>query len=111
MQFTPEQARQRAADDMRPLLYSLTIVFTTLSFISVCLRLYTRKALLRIVGADDIAIAIAMLLSLGVTATTIVQLCIGGLGRHTEFASLDAFAVAAKVCAIIMIRCTFTDYT
>ncbi|KAH7131837.1 hypothetical protein B0J11DRAFT_428035 [Dendryphion nanum] len=83
-------------DTQRPQIYALTIIFTALAFTSLCLRLYTRQRILRNLGADDIAIVIAQILSFGVTIATIVQLAIGGLGRHTEFASRDELLAGLK---------------
>ena len=91
--FSPD----RMHGTQRPQIYALTIVFTALAFTSVCLRLYTRHRITRYMGADDIAIVIAQILSFGVSVTTIVQLAIGGLGRHTEFASRNELFAGLRV--------------
>lgn len=80
----PTRSAEYLAETQAPTLYGLTISFFTISTVSVVLRMYTRKKLLRFVGTDDIAIIVAQILSLGVTATTIYQTAKGGLGRHVE---------------------------
>ncbi|OAL49913.1 hypothetical protein IQ07DRAFT_644183 [Pyrenochaeta sp. DS3sAY3a] len=86
----------RQTESKGPTIYALSISFVALSCASVILRLYTRKSILRIWGSDDIAIVIAQILSFSVTITTILQVALGGLGRHTEFITQDAFVAGAK---------------
>ncbi|CAG5169053.1 uncharacterized protein ALTATR162_LOCUS6991, partial [Alternaria atra] len=47
-------------------------------------------------GPDDVAIAIAQVLSLGVSITTIFQTARGGLGRHNEFVTPEEFDAGIK---------------
>jgi hypothetical protein len=56
-----------------------------------------RFAILHTFGADDVAIIVAQVLSFGVSVTTLLQVALGGLGRHTEFISEDEFTIAVKV--------------
>ncbi|PVH94289.1 hypothetical protein DM02DRAFT_633850 [Periconia macrospinosa] len=65
-----------------PLINSLCITFSTLSTVSVILRLYTRKKLLNVVGVDDITISIAQVLAIAVSVLTVLEAHFG-LGRHT----------------------------
>jgi hypothetical protein len=71
-----EMADTNAAFQMEskaPLINSLAIIFVVLSTISVILRLYTRKRLLDVLGADDITISIAQILAIAVSTLTILR--------------------------------------
>ncbi|KAH7082002.1 hypothetical protein BKA63DRAFT_589914 [Paraphoma chrysanthemicola] len=87
---------EREAESRGPLIYGICIAFSILSCVSVLLRLYTRRAILHTFGLDDVAIIVAQVLSFGVTVTTILQVALGGLGRHTEFSSHEKFMIAMK---------------
>ncbi|KAF2005227.1 hypothetical protein P154DRAFT_355700 [Amniculicola lignicola CBS 123094] len=76
------------AESQAPLIYSLSIIFVTLSTASVFLRIYTRKRILNIFGADDITITVAQVLAIAVSVTTILEV-VWGLGRHTKFVPGD----------------------
>jgi hypothetical protein len=56
-----------------------------------------RLTILHTFASEDAAIIVAQILSFGVTITTILQVALGGLGRHTEFVGHDVFLIAAKV--------------
>ncbi|KAF2830025.1 hypothetical protein CC86DRAFT_179093 [Ophiobolus disseminans] len=86
----------RAAESRAPIIYGISISFVILSCASVVLRLYTRLAILRTFGLEDVAIAVAQVLSFGVSVTTLLQVGLGGLGRHTEFATQDQFLMGVK---------------
>ena len=90
----------RRGESQQPIVYGLTISFTVLSCISVILRLYTRKEILRTLGADDMMIAIAQILSFGVAVTSCLQVSLGGLGLHIEFVSREAFLWGARVWSL-----------
>jgi hypothetical protein len=60
------------AQSQGALIHSLSIIFVILSTLSVGLRLYTRSTVLKAIGADDVAIAIAQVLAIGVSVTTIL---------------------------------------
>jgi len=60
---------------------AFTGVFGVLALISVTLRLYVRKVMLKYVGADDIVMAIAMLFGVGIYICFIGE-SYHGLGRH-----------------------------
>ncbi|KAF2744936.1 hypothetical protein M011DRAFT_448271 [Sporormia fimetaria CBS 119925] len=92
----PPFSPSRQADDRRPALWAISIVFPTLALASLCARFYTRAQILRNVGLDDMMVAAAMVLSFGVSATAIVQLLLGGLGRHSEFATPAMILAFAK---------------
>lgn len=61
-------------ESLVPLINSLAIVFVILSTISVILRLYTRKTILNIVGADDLTISIAQVLAIAVSVLTVLRM-------------------------------------
>jgi hypothetical protein len=56
-----------------PLIKSLAIVFVVLSTSSVILRIYTRKRILDVLGADDITISIAQVLAIAVSTLTVLR--------------------------------------
>ncbi|KAF2466018.1 uncharacterized protein BDR25DRAFT_238612 [Lindgomyces ingoldianus] len=77
------------AESQTALIYSLSIIFVTLSTASVGLRLYTRGKVLSVLGPDDITITIAQVLAIAVSVTTILE-AIWGLGQHTKFVPLES---------------------
>jgi len=63
--LSPEQIEQLAKEDLGPLTKSLIIAFTVISFISVCLRMFTRiKFVGRAIGWEDYTILISMVCAL-----------------------------------------------
>jgi hypothetical protein len=72
------------AESLAPLINTFAILFVVLSTVSVALRLYTRKQVLDAVGPDDISIAIAQVLAIVCSVTTVMEV-FWGLGRHTKF--------------------------
>ncbi|KAL1904155.1 hypothetical protein Sste5344_010135 [Sporothrix stenoceras] len=56
-------------------------VFMALSFIIVCLRLYTRSRIVRIVSVEDYLIIVALIAAVGFLAVEILQVKFG-LGQH-----------------------------
>ena len=95
----------RRAETQQPTVYGLTITFTILSCTSVILRLYTRTKILHNLGADDIAILIAQILSFGVAIASCLQVTLGGLGLHIEFVPREAFLKGAKVTSLALSIC------
>ncbi|KAF2689367.1 hypothetical protein K458DRAFT_462316 [Lentithecium fluviatile CBS 122367] len=77
-----------AAESQAPLINSLAIIFVALSTVSVILRLYTRKRVLNILGADDVTISIAQIFAIAVSVLTLLQ-AKWGLGRHTAAVAPD----------------------
>ncbi len=88
------------AETAVPIIYGISIGFVCVSSIIVALRLYTRYLIVRSPGADDATIAVAQVLSIGVSIATILRtsrqviveetltlMCSPeanyGLGRHT----------------------------
>ncbi|KAK1752765.1 hypothetical protein QBC47DRAFT_389229 [Echria macrotheca] len=71
-----------------PTLVGMSIAFVSLSSLIVALRLYTRCAIVRSPGPDDLTIAIAQVLSVGVSVVTILQAKYG-LGRHVWMVSQE----------------------
>ncbi|KAH8723286.1 hypothetical protein GQ44DRAFT_774116 [Phaeosphaeriaceae sp. PMI808] len=85
------------------LIHSLSIVFVTLSTASVGLRLYTRSTVLKAIGADDVAIAVAQVLAIGVSISTILE-AVWGLGRHSQFVPQEsALKQLHSLYAVILI--------
>ena len=76
------------AESKGTLIISLAVVFVVLSATSVILRLFTRTRILKILGADDYTIALAQVLAIAVTITTI-------LGKHSLFSSFALQLTAA----------------
>ncbi|CAK7221334.1 hypothetical protein SBRCBS47491_004492 [Sporothrix bragantina] len=56
-------------------------LFTALSFIIVCLRLYTRSRIVRIVSVEDYLIIVALIAAIGFLTVEILQVKFG-LGQH-----------------------------
>lgn len=61
------------AESLAPLINSLSIIFVVLSTVSVVLRLYTRKRIVEVIGADDASITIAQVLAIAVSVLTILR--------------------------------------
>ncbi|KAH8708343.1 hypothetical protein GQ44DRAFT_469721 [Phaeosphaeriaceae sp. PMI808] len=76
------------AESQTVLIYSLCIVFITLSTVIVGLRLYTRTIVLKALGVDDIAIVVAQVLAIATSVSTILEAA-WGLGQHTQFVPLE----------------------
>lgn len=58
-QFTPEELAALRADNRGPLCRNIVIAFTVLSFVSVCLRLFTRITYHK-TGWEDWTIVVSM---------------------------------------------------
>ncbi|KAF2017379.1 hypothetical protein BU24DRAFT_149608 [Aaosphaeria arxii CBS 175.79] len=85
------------------LINSLAIIFASLSTIAVFLRLYTRLRILNVFGADDVMIALAQVLAIATSVTTVLEAKYG-LGRHTKFVPAgDALKQLKLLYANIMI--------
>ncbi|KAK4444147.1 hypothetical protein QBC34DRAFT_188086 [Podospora aff. communis PSN243] len=67
-------------------LVGVSVAFASLSTLIVALRLYTRYFVVRSPGADDITIALAQVLSIGLSIVTILQAKYA-LGRHVWMAA------------------------
>jgi hypothetical protein len=61
------------AETAVPIIYGISIAFVCVSSIIVALRLYTRYLIVRSPGADDATIAVAQVLSIGVSIATILR--------------------------------------
>jgi len=61
------------AETLVPTLVGVSIALVSMSSIIVALRLYTRFFIVRSPGADDITIAVAQVLSIGVSVVTILR--------------------------------------
>ncbi|KAK5654027.1 hypothetical protein OQA88_7704 [Cercophora sp. LCS_1] len=90
------------AESMVSTLVGMSIAFVALSSIAVGLRLYTRFAIVRSPGADDATIAVAQVLSLGVSVVTILQAKYA-LGRHVWMVSNEA--------NMLQLKCLFAAMT
>jgi hypothetical protein len=62
------------AETRVPILIGISIAFAVLASLVVLLRLFTRYAVVKAVGADDLTIFGAMILSIGVSAITIIRM-------------------------------------
>ncbi|EMD67868.1 hypothetical protein GGP41_009344 [Bipolaris sorokiniana] len=88
---------QGGTDETRvPTALAIVTIFTVLSCACVALRLYTRKIILRNIGADDYVIVVAQVLNFGVSAGNYAILTAGGAGRHIEFVK-DKLTVFSKI--------------
>lgn len=58
-QLSPEQLAALAKDDLGQLTKNIIIAFTVISFVSICLRMYTRLRY-QAVGWEDYSIVLAM---------------------------------------------------
>ena len=72
------------AETMVPMLYGMSIAFVLMSSIIVSLRLYTRYIIVKAPGADDATIAVAQVLSVGVSIATILRKSSSPWSRRQE---------------------------
>lgn len=79
---------QLDAETLVPTLVGVSVAFAAVSTVIVALRLYTRFAIVGAPGGDDLTIAIAQVLSIGVSVVTILQAKYG-LGRHSWMVSAE----------------------
>ncbi|KAK1827392.1 hypothetical protein QBC39DRAFT_176056 [Podospora conica] len=86
MMPVPGENPQLDAETMVPTLIGVSATFAAVSTIIVALRLYTRFAIVGAPGGDDLTIAIAQVLSIGVSVVTVLQAQYG-LGRHSWMVS------------------------
>ncbi|KAK3392708.1 hypothetical protein B0H63DRAFT_386995, partial [Podospora didyma] len=84
----PGENPQRDAETQVPMLIAMSVAFVSVSSVVVLLRLYTRYVVVSSPGPDDITIAIAQVLSIGVSVSTILQAKYS-LGRHVWMVSQD----------------------
>ncbi|KAK3335121.1 hypothetical protein B0T19DRAFT_395014 [Cercophora scortea] len=84
----PGENPQLDAETRVPIVVGVSVAFVAVSTVVVLLRLYTRYAIVSAPGPDDLTIAIAQVLSIGVSVATILQ---GEflLGRHVWMVSAD----------------------
>ncbi|KAL1607561.1 hypothetical protein SLS59_002530 [Nothophoma quercina] len=82
-QFTPEELAALRADNRGPLCRNIVIAFTVLSFISVCLRLFTRITYHK-TGWEDWTIVVSMITSIGTAVCQVLQVKAGN-GQHAIF--------------------------
>ncbi|KAJ4391708.1 hypothetical protein N0V93_005328 [Gnomoniopsis smithogilvyi] len=75
------------AETQVPIIIGVASAFLALSTIMVLARLYTRYGLIKVAGDDDITIAVAQVVNIGLVTTTILQSAYG-LGRHTWMVNL-----------------------
>jgi uncharacterized membrane protein len=67
---------QLDAETKWPVLVGVSVAFVSVSTLAVLLRLYTRYVVVKAPGADDVTIAIAQVLSIGVSVATILRECL-----------------------------------
>lgn len=90
------QQQNVANESQVPVAMAVVTVFTILPCICVVLRLYTRRIILRNVGADDYMILVAQTLNFGVSAGNYALLTAGGAGRHLPYVQ-DKLTVFSKL--------------
>jgi uncharacterized protein YebE (UPF0316 family) len=73
-------------------------IFTIVAFIVGLLRLFVRVKIVQYVGAEDYLVALAMVMSIGVTVTMKIQ-DDHGLGLHFADINPDDKVVFLEVCA------------
>ena len=61
------------AQTLAPILIGTSVAFAVAASLVVLLRLFTRYAVVKAVGADDITMFVAVVLSIGVSAITIIR--------------------------------------
>ena len=61
------------AETRVPILIGTSVAFAVAASLVVLLRLFTRYAVVKAVGADDITMLAAVILSIGVSAITIIR--------------------------------------
>ncbi|EMF11630.1 uncharacterized protein SEPMUDRAFT_149566 [Sphaerulina musiva SO2202] len=66
----------------------VTVAFTVLAFIATASRLITRVAIVRGAGIDDVMITIAVMFSIAITTTMVMQVQYG-MGRHADTLSTN----------------------
>ncbi|KAF2228225.1 hypothetical protein BDZ85DRAFT_187943 [Elsinoe ampelina] len=84
----PPRSAEYLAESHASNILGLIGFFTVAIIITMILRLYVRKVLLKSVGSDDIVMAVATVCAVGVFAGFCAQVQYG-LGRHTEVIDLD----------------------
>ncbi|KAF1828047.1 hypothetical protein BDW02DRAFT_303026 [Decorospora gaudefroyi] len=86
-QLSPEQLAALGKEDKGPLTKSIVITFTTIAFICVCLRLFTRlKLVAGNLGREDYTIVISMVGSIITAIFQYLQVNAGN-GKHAIFLS------------------------
>ncbi|CAK7210381.1 hypothetical protein SBRCBS47491_000761 [Sporothrix bragantina] len=83
------------AETRVPILIGTAIAFCIATSLVVILRLYTRQAIVRVIGIDDYTMLVAAILAIGVTISTILQ-AENGLGRHSWLVTSDETMVQLK---------------
>ncbi|KAL2275833.1 hypothetical protein FJTKL_01590 [Diaporthe vaccinii] len=78
---TPGEYPDLDAQTQRPAIITIAVVLVIFSATLVLLRLHTRYRLIKAAGLDDISIAVAQVLSVGLSIITILQ-AVFGLGLH-----------------------------
>ncbi|EXK24245.1 hypothetical protein FOMG_19017 [Fusarium oxysporum f. sp. melonis 26406] len=78
-----------------PFIIGLTVGLTSLSTILTSLRLYTRTAILHTAGLDDVAVAVAQFLIVGLAIATCLEAHFG-LGRHVGLLTQQELLSQAK---------------
>ncbi|KAM7184490.1 hypothetical protein V8F33_012951 [Rhypophila sp. PSN 637] len=77
-------------DDLRPNVIACAVVCFAISAAAVAARFYTRKVLVRTIGAEDWLALAALVLAIGSTGGTIWQ-AVAGKGRHSWVLEPEAF--------------------
>ncbi|CZT52480.1 uncharacterized protein RSE6_13821 [Rhynchosporium secalis] len=86
--LSPEQQAYRDAETHLPFILGITVTFHVLALIAVCLRLYVRTFMVKVMGPDDYTIIAAMICAIGGMITIGIEATLG-LGRHQDLISKD----------------------
>ncbi|CAG5181650.1 uncharacterized protein ALTATR162_LOCUS9790 [Alternaria atra] len=88
-QLPPAQLAKLAQENQGPATKAIVIAFTTISFICVCLRFFTRITFQHNVGWEDYSIALSMCFSIAMAVCQVYQVQWGS-GKHMMFLDLVA---------------------
>ncbi|KAH6705431.1 hypothetical protein BKA61DRAFT_699186 [Leptodontidium sp. MPI-SDFR-AT-0119] len=81
--LSPEQQATRDAETNLPFILGITMTCHALALTTVCLRMYVRKFIVKVVGLDDYTMIAAMVCAIGGMATIAIEASLG-LGRHQD---------------------------
>lgn len=79
-----------------PYILGITGTFTALAFLTVCLRMYARVAILHVVEADDYTVIAALVMSLAILVSFVGETTQGEVGYHFGCRSLEQRVTNSK---------------
>ncbi|KAG4438453.1 hypothetical protein IFR05_006063 [Cadophora sp. M221] len=81
--LSPEQQATRGAETNLPFILGITMTCHALALTAVCLRMYTRKCIVKVMGLDDYTMIAAMMCAIGGMTTIAIEAPLG-LGHHQD---------------------------